>query len=274
MSLYIGLMSGTSMDAVDAVLLDLDPFPPEFIATHRHALPPDLRTALRDATDLEHTRPTVVWSLDVQVGELFASAAQALLTSAGVSPGDVVAIGSHGQTIFHAPYSNPPYTVQLGDPNVIAERTGITTVADFRRRDMAAGGQGAPLAPAFHQAMLSQPGIDRCLLNIGGIANITVLPKRSGVAVIGFDTGPGNCLMDAWFRRHQEGPMDVDGQWAASGNTDSGLLSRLWDDEYFTLSVPKSTGYRQVQSGPGWRRGSTPCGRYRIEPMCNEHCVS
>ena len=179
-------------------------------------------------------------ALDATVALAFADAARALLQDAGVPRGRVRAIGSHGQTIRHRPQADPPFTWQLGDGNVIAERSGIDTVADFRRRDVAAGGQGAPLMPAFHAALLGSPQEDRAVLNLGGIANFTLLPV--GGEVRGFDTGPANALMDAWCERHTGRAYDADGAFAASGQVDAALLARLLADPWFALLPPKSTG--------------------------------
>ncbi len=242
MSLYIGLISGTSMDAVDAVLVSHDAVPPKLIASYEHPIPETLSARLQSlASDGLPSGPEA-WHLDVKLGALFAEAVAQLLVRARVAAEDIVAIGSHGQTVYHGPNDEPPITVQLGDPNVIAERTGITTVADFRRRDMAAGGQGAPLVPAFHRAVLQKPGSPRAVVNIGGIANVTVLPGDVDTKVLGFDTGPGNTLMDLWSRRHLGEPMDRGGAWAKGGTPVPALLEALLQDPYFKLAPPKSTG--------------------------------
>jgi anhydro-N-acetylmuramic acid kinase len=178
----------------------------------------------------------------VEIGRAFADAALRLLRQAGIDPGSVRAIGSHGQTIRHGPRGETPFTLQIGDANVIAERCGITTVADFRRRDMAAGGQGAPLLPALHAALFAQPGRTRVVLNLGGIANITVLPGDPQQSIRGFDTGPANCLMDAWIARHHGVGHDEGGAWAAEGRVDQALLDALLADAYFASPPPKSTG--------------------------------
>ncbi|HKV66317.1 MAG TPA: anhydro-N-acetylmuramic acid kinase, partial [Rhodanobacteraceae bacterium] len=194
--LYLGLISGTSADGIDAALVRFVPRL-EVIAAHTLPYPDELRArivalARNDAAitleELGH--------LDVEIGACFADAAMALLRDAKVAPHAVTAIGSHGQTVCHRPSGPNPFTLQLGDPNVIAERTGIATVADFRRADVAAGGQGAPLLPALHAAALADSDISRAILNLGGIANLTLLIP--GKPVLGFDTGPANCLMDAW----------------------------------------------------------------------------
>jgi anhydro-N-acetylmuramic acid kinase len=178
--------------------------------------------------------------LDAEIGECFAKAASSLLHEAGIDPTAVAAIGSHGQTVCHRPNGAFPFTLQIGDPSVIAERTGVTTVADFRRGDVAAGGQGAPLLPALHAAVLADPAIPRAILNLGGIANLTLLvPGRD---VLGFDTGPANCLLDAWAARHLGSERDNGGAWASSGTVDHDLLARCLDDPYFSAAPPKSTG--------------------------------
>jgi anhydro-N-acetylmuramic acid kinase len=165
-----------------------------------------------------------------------------LLEKAGVDASEVRAIGSHGQTVFHAPDAEFPCTVQIGDPNIIAERTGITTVADLRRRDLAAGGQGAPLAPGFHAAVFRTADHDRAVVNIGGIGNLTLLPADEALPATGFDTGPGNTLMDVWAGRIRGVAMDTDGVWARSGNCHQQLLELLQTEPYFAVAPPKSTG--------------------------------
>ena len=241
--LFIGLMSGTSLDAIDAVLVDLSSPTPQQLAVHSHPLPAALRAELMmlchggTADELR-----LMAELDVRLGRLFAEAALALLHQAAVPPPAVRAIGSHGQTVRHEPDGDPPLTVQIGDPNIIAQLTGITTVADFRRRDIAAGGQGAPLVPAFHAAVLRSTDEDRVVLNIGGMANITVLPRDPKQPVTGFDTGPGNVLMDAWAARHLGTPQDNEGRWAGSSPRHEPLLAAMLNDAYFQRPPPKSTG--------------------------------
>jgi len=180
--------------------------------------------------------------MDVEIGRLFARAANELLRAEGKTRADIQAIGSHGQTVAHQPGTTTPFTVQIGDPNIIAHETGIVTVADFRRMDVAAGGQGAPFAPAFHAFQFRRQGTDRAVLNIGGIANVTMLPADSSQPVIGFDTGPGNGLMDDWAGRHRGTSFDEGGGWAASGTVCEPLLYALLENDYFALPAPKSTG--------------------------------
>ncbi len=242
---FIGLMSGTSMDALDAVLVDFAISPPRLIATCSQELDEGLRSellALAVPGDNELDR---LAQLDIRLGRLSAQLCCDLLQQAGIGRGEVRAIGSHGQTVRHAPDAAIPYTVQIADPNTIAQLSGVTTVADFRRRDMVLGGQGAPLVPAFHQALFHNSEKNRVILNIGGIANITILPADSTQAVSGFDTGPGNMLMDAWSRLYLNRPYDDDGNWARSGSVDAGLLSDLMGDPYFAMIPPKSTGREQ-----------------------------
>ena len=159
-----------------------------------------------------------------------------------MEPDQISAIGSHGQTVLHLPESDHPRTLQIGDPNLITYKTGITTVSDFRRMDMAAGGQGAPLAPAFHAFQFRDPDKNRVILNIGGIANISILPSDTDKYVTGFDTGPGNGLLDDWNTIHNKTAYDKNSEWAKSGQLDDSLLSLLLEDNYFSLAPPKSTG--------------------------------
>jgi anhydro-N-acetylmuramic acid kinase len=212
-------------------------------AAHNHPLEPPFRQAVLDLSQAEGSvDPRHLAELDVQAGRLFAEAALALLQKTAIPPQRISAIGCHGQTLYHRPDGKIPYTWQIGDPNTIAWRTGITTVADFRRKDIAAGGQGAPLVPTFHAAILRDPAENRLILNLGGIANLTVLPADPAQPVRGFDTGPANCLLDAWATRHLGQPLDRDGAWAAGGQVDPGLLGRLLADPYFRRPPPKSTG--------------------------------
>lgn len=240
--LYIGLMSGTSLDAIDAVLVDFSTGKPHLLAAQSTPLPTDLRNRLLALNRPSSGEIARMAQADVELGKYFAEAVNKLLGLHNADKADIIAIGSHGQTIRHNPGGDSPYTLQIGDPNTIAELTGITTVADFRRRDLAAGGQGAPLMPAFHAAQLRVNDVSRVVVNIGGMANITHLPATQNKSVTGFDTGPGNVLMDGWYQRHQKGSYDKGGQWAASGKVDQGLLQRMQADKFFVLAPPKSTG--------------------------------
>lgn len=239
--LYVGLMTGTSMDGIDAALLDTADQRLRLRAAHSVRHDSELRRRLL-AVDAATPLGEII-ALDAQVGRALAETTLALLDKAGVSRGDVHAIGSHGQTVWHDPDTPRPTTLQIGDPTRIAQATGITVVADFRRRDLAAGGQGAPLAPAFHHAFFASRDEHRVVVNIGGMANLTHLPAQGEPArVVGFDTGPGNVLLDLWHGRHRGGPCDAQGQWAASGRVDPVLLARFLDDPYFRRPPPKSTG--------------------------------
>ena len=229
---HIGLMSGTSMDAVDVVLVEFNTAP-KLIAHHSHPIPDTLRAMLAQLMGKQLFDIRNYGMLDVDLGRLFGEASLALIQKTGIDKQQISAIGSHGQTVYHAPDCTTPFTLQLGDPNQIAQISSITTVADFRRRDMAAGGQGAPLVPAFHNAMFRSTEKSRVILNIGGIANITILPKDANVPVTGFDTGPGNCLMDEWIQKNKQQAYDRDGHWAATGQPDQALLTRLLADKYF-----------------------------------------
>jgi anhydro-N-acetylmuramic acid kinase len=242
MSYYIGLMSGTSLDAVDAALVDFSDSHPRLVKAINVPLPEALRKAIKDLCSPADNEIERMGIVDVQLATLFAQAVTQLLQETHTDARQISAIGSHGQTIRHRPAQTSSFTLQIGDPNTLAELTGITTVADFRRRDVAAGGQGAPLVPAFHAASFSSEHDSRVILNIGGIANVTLLVKEKEAFTTGFDTGPGNVLMDAWIHRHQQQAYDKNGQWAASGEVDTDLLSHLLTDKFFTQPPPKSTG--------------------------------
>ncbi|MFS1163668.1 anhydro-N-acetylmuramic acid kinase [Aeromonas salmonicida] len=236
---YIGLMSGTSMDGIDAVLvmIDGDELRVEAAISHPWPTARELHE-LCTPSDNEIDRMGVADNL---VAREFATATHALLAKAGLTPKDIRAIGSHGQTIRHRPQLG--FTLQIGNAALLAALTGIDVIADFRTMDMALGGQGAPLVPAFHQALFAKPGALRVVLNLGGIANISVLPGNAG-GVYGFDTGPANTLLDGWYRRHQPdgGNYDASGQWAASGQLIPSLLAKLLAHPYFAAPAPKSTG--------------------------------
>lgn len=238
--LYLGLISGTSADAIDAALVSFDQGVPRLIAGHTHLWPEHLRSPILAIAQGEQTLDLdALGRLDVAIAECFADAAQQVIANAGIASARVRAIGSHGQTMRHRPAGPHPFTMQWGDPSVIAERCRIDVVADFRRADVAAGGQGAPLLPAMHAMLLGCPGHTRAVLNLGGIANVTVLRDDS---VLGFDTGPANGLMDAWCLRHRALAYDRNGEFAASGHADENLLQTLLGDPYFALAPPKSTG--------------------------------
>jgi anhydro-N-acetylmuramic acid kinase len=241
-ALYIGIMSGTSMDGVDAALCEFDGLIfRKLVATHTLQYEAALRERL---LHLQRRDPTLTLrefaELDQGVAKAFTAAANELLISVGVQARQVTAIGSHGQTVFHDPIALGT-SLQLGNPSLISAQTGIDTVADFRRKDMALGGHGAPLVPAFHEAIFGSRNEMRCAVNIGGIANITVLPCDES-PVRGFDTGPGNGLMDEWAARHLGQAFDNNGDFAASGALRQDLLDALLAEPYFSQLPPKSTG--------------------------------
>jgi anhydro-N-acetylmuramic acid kinase len=243
MAQYIGLMSGTSMDGVDAVLAAIGEDKPLEVLAHLHR---DMPAALRDRlmslneSGSDELHRGALASNDMAA--LYADAVEGLLAASGVARQDVSAIGAHGQTVRHRPgeFDGTGYTIQLLNGALLAERAGIDVVCDFRSCDVAAGGQGAPLVPAFHAALWSRPGEARAVLNLGGMANLSLLGADGQVG--GFDCGPGNVLMDLWSQRHLGQPCDMDGAWAAGGRIDPAWLSRLLDEPYFRRSPPKSTG--------------------------------
>lgn len=248
--LFLGLISGTSADGIDAALVRFDEHNGRLRADVRHALTHPWQAELRERlialgqggplTSLDE-----LGQLDVRVGRAFGEAALTLIAAAGIDKHKVRAIGSHGQTIRHRPALATPFSMQIGCAAHIAEISGIDTVADFRRRDIAAGGQGAPLLPATHGALLQDPAEDRAVLNLGGIANLTLLPRGNAMAdgaIRGFDTGPANALLDLWCQLHTGQPYDGGGQFAAQGVVDATLLQRLLADPWFALPPPKSTG--------------------------------
>ena len=230
-------MSGTSADGIDAALVEIDVATgqPKLVRSLEFALSTQLKQRIENAIRGDNLSLDEALQLDLDLGEAFAEATLTLLNGDHAD-----AIGSHGQTVLHCPKKG--YSLQLGAGAVIAERTGITTVTDFRSRDLALGGQGAPLAPALHQALFRSPAESRVVANIGGIANITLLPPDKDATIIGFDSGPGNTLLDAWCRRHFGASYDQNGEIARRGKIDANLLERLLSDAYFALEPPKSTG--------------------------------
>ena len=254
MTLYIGLMSGTSMDGVDGVLVDFDAGPGLHVVTDAHVpMPPALGAellALNTPGPDELQRAALAANA---LARLQAEVVAHLLVNADVEPGAVRAVGSHGQTLRHRPgeFDGTGFTLQLNNGALLAEACGIDVVCDFRSRDVAAGGQGAPLVPAFHADVFGS-ATPRAVLNIGGIANLTLLPSTDESAPTqlgGFDTGPGNALMDHWCKLHTDAPFDDDGRWAASGRVDGVLLVELLADAYFRRPAPKSTGRDLFNAG-------------------------
>jgi len=255
---FIGLISGTSMDGIDCALASFDDERPVLHATLSYPYDPALRRSLLELCQHPATALEKLGETDIAVGEHFAAAVNALLARENLDARQIQAIGSHGQTVFHKPQRPLAFTLQLGDPNTIAFATGITTVADFRGKDMAAGGEGAPLAPLFHRSAFASPGTSRVIVNLGGIANISVIAGDHDF--LGYDTGPANVLMDYWVEKHLQQPVDLQGQWAASGEVDEELLALLLEDPYFAAAEPKSTG-RETFNGSWLERQLTKLGR-------------
>ena len=231
-------MSGTSLDGADAALVDFSAGFPRTLAFATVPFPSDLRDRIlalcepgRDPLELSGT-------VSVELADLYARAVEGVIAGGGIDRREIAAVGCHGQTVRHRP--DLGFTIQLNDPARLAELTGIDVVADFRRRDMAAGGQGAPLVPAFHEAVFRDNRMSRAVVNIGGISNVTWLPAAR--ATVGFDCGPGNVLLDGWARRHIGAHFDENGAWAARGHTDTALLERLLDEPFLSSPPPKSTG--------------------------------
>ena len=240
---YIGLMSGTSVDGIDAGIYDLSGRQPQVIDFYYQPYPAEIKQKIHSlCKNYQSISLCDYGELDTQLGLLYAEACLNLIRQAQVSAKDIKAIGSHGQTLYHSPNSGLPFTIQIGDANIISQKTGITTIADFRRRDIAAGGQGAPLVPAFHRAQFQTDKENRVIVNIGGIANLSILAKDKTSNTIGFDTGPGNTLMDYWISAHKDSSYDNNGEWAATGQVQTELLKLLKDDPYFSALPPKSTG--------------------------------
>ncbi len=240
---FIGLMSGTSLDGIDAVLVRFDEARKSaaLVATHEHSFPGELHRDLQQLIDKpDVTTLDRVGQAHRELGLLYAEAVTSLLNKASMSADDIKAIGCHGQTVRHQPDTQPAFTMQLGDGATIANISNITTINDFRSADIALGGQGAPLAPAFHEWAFASPETASMVVNIGGIANVTLLQPENPLT--GFDTGPGNTLMDAWCARHQGTDYDTNGDWARSGICNSELLQKFLADPYFSRQPPKSTG--------------------------------
>jgi anhydro-N-acetylmuramic acid kinase len=241
-------MSGTSLDGVDVVAIKFEPHL-ETIACASYPMPNDLKALILDLCSSSHDEIEKLGHLDIALAQLFASCCNQLIqdNSHSLSLKNIKAIGLHGQTIRHRPDNQTlhNFTLQIGDPNTVAEQTHILTVADFRRRDVAAGGQGAPLVPAFHHAIFRSDINKRVIVNIGGMANITLLDNDKNKPLIGFDTGPGNVLLDAWINKHQQLSFDKCGNWASQGNINNALLEQLLSLNYFQQDIPKSTGREQ-----------------------------
>lgn len=241
-ALYIGLMSGTSLDGIDAALVNISNEGNTIELLHATESPIEatLKSELQKLCAPAENEIVRSGQASIEIAIAFSAAVKNLLKAANISAKQIAAIGSHGQTIRHHPEAAFPFTVQIGDPSTIAELTGITTVADFRPRDMAAGGEGAPLAPAFHEQIFGSRSQHCHVVNIGGIANLSVLDSRGPTRA--FDTGPGNTLMDQWIQQHQQQKYDKNGHWASSGKSNAALLNKLLTEPYFHKPPPKSTG--------------------------------
>lgn len=238
--LYIGVMSGTSLDGIDSALVSFDDGKIKLIEHDFFAMPQDIKQDVLAMCMGQVTTLKAVGELDHKLGHLFTAAVKQLLIKSDYTAEQIKAIGNHGQTVYHQPTGEAPFTLQIGDANIIASNTGITTIADFRRKDMALGGQGAPLVPAFHSVVFPVVESTCIVLNIGGIANISVLRKDQ--SVIGYDTGPGNMLMDAWIEKYNGQKYDKGAAFAKTGKVNNKLLSSLLSEDYFLLPAPKSTG--------------------------------
>ena len=247
MSLYIGLMSGTSMDGIDAALVDVDTN--TLIAGITRPYSEEAKQILLTVLNQAEVRPSILCQLNTLLGSEFALAVLQLLEESNTSLHDVVAIGSHGQTICHDAAAEIPYTLQLGCAHTISEMTGKVVVADFRTRDLVIGGQGAPFAPIYHETLFKEENLPLALVNIGGIANVTYLEPGHGKSC-GYDVGPGNCLMDAWIYQHKGLAYDKNGEWAQTGKVIEPLLTTLLDDPYFKRPYPKSLGKEYFS--PAW----------------------
>jgi anhydro-N-acetylmuramic acid kinase len=253
-ALFVGLMSGTSLDGADAALVDFSSTTPRTLAFATVAFPGDLRDRILALSQPGSDSLELAGATSLQLADLYARAVEGALAAGGVDRRSVTAVGCHGQTVRHRP--DLGFTIQLNDPARLAEATGIDVVADFRRRDMAAGGQGAPLAPAFHEAMFRHATRSRAVVNIGGISNVTWLP--AGGRTLGFDCGPGNVLLDGWARKHLGADFDEDGRWASEGRTDPALLATFLEEPFLSNIPPKSTGRELFRMA--WLEDRLPAG--------------
>ena len=238
---YIGVMSGTSADGIDIALVDFSTGV-TLLASDYYPYQEFLYQEVTSLYQPNNNELDRAGELSVKLAHAYASAIELFLKKHAIDKAQVIAIGNHGQTVRHRPDSQHAFTLQLGCNQTLAALTNMRVVGDFRTRDIAYGGQGAPLVPAFHRALLGNTKKDTFLINIGGIANITYLPHQQGESVLGFDTGPGNCLMDAWCYQHTGKRFDANGQWASRGQVDETMLNFMLEDNYFKQALPKSTG--------------------------------
>ena len=237
--IYVGLMSGTSVDSVDCATLDLSSEEVRVLSCKNFEIPKDLKKDIIQSSQSEKIEQELIDDLDFRMAEVLVESVKEIISDSNIEVKDIKAIGSHGQTIKHEPRSETPYTLQIGDPQKISNDLNITTVGNYRHDDIEAGGEGAPLTPVFHNTVFGSDGKKKVIVNIGGITNITALNYSE---LIGFDTGPGNCLMDCWNRIHNVGNYDDRGSWASSGTINQSLLRMMMEDEYFSRKYPKSTG--------------------------------
>ena len=237
--IYVGLMSGTSVDSVDCATLDLSSEEVRVLSCKNFEIPKDLKKDIIQSSQSEKIEQELIDDLDFRMAEVLVESVKEIISDSNIEVKDIKAIGSHGQTIKHEPRSETPYTLQIGDPQKISNDLNITTVGSYRHDDIEAGGEGAPLTPVFHNTVFGSDGKKKAIVNIGGITNITALNYSE---LIGFDTGPGNCLMDCWSRIHNVGNYDDRGSWASSGTINQSLLGVMMEDEYFSRKYPKSTG--------------------------------
>jgi anhydro-N-acetylmuramic acid kinase len=263
--LYLGLMSGTSIDGVDVALADFTGSHPRLLDCKTFPFPRSLSDELHELSAPSDNEIGLMGRADRAVAEVFAEASLQLLKDNYIRPDQIIAIGSHGQTIRHMPFGEHGFSLQIGDPNTLAILTGIDVIADFRRKDIALGGQGAPLVPAFHKAMFASSTKSRMVINIGGIANITYLPKSNSDDIIGFDIGPGNTLLDVWCKLHTGQNYDEKGQWAAQCSADPELLQLLSKHPYFSAPAPKSTGREQFNLS--WLQQNLTSMHRHIDPQ-------
>ncbi len=262
-TIFLGLMSGTSADGIDAVAARIDETGVATLGHVHRPYPATLRERVLSLMTVGADEIERAGAVSVALGHAYADAIETLIAEAQLDRPTIAAVGVHGQTIRHRPERG--FTLQLNQPALVAERTGLTVVADFRSRDVAAGGQGAPLVPAFHAAIFTGPE-PRAVVNVGGMANVTLLPPAGAAEpVIGFDTGPGNCLLDLWYEAHTGRPFDAGGAWAASGRVIGPLLDRMLADPYFGAPPPKSTG-REVFDRAWLDRCLVDCGLQTTAP--------
>lgn len=244
--LYIGIMSGTSADGIDLALVDFSTGKPDLIASYYQAYDEKTYQKITELYQPNGNEIDKAFTLDMLLAKQFAQAINQFISQEKIDINTIAAIGNHGQTIRHRPNITSeiaaPFTLQIGCNQTLATLTGIRVIGDFRTKDMVLGGQGAPLVPAFHKALFPNEPQDVFVINIGGIANVTFLPVDKNKSILGFDTGPGNALIDDWYKTHKQGRFDNNGEWAQSGNLNAALLNHFLKDDYLTLSAPKSTG--------------------------------